>query len=239
MSASVVLFPNVMRIVPWTAAWGRPVARSTCEGERDLESQAEPVETHIPASSRWSRSASPSMSSINMFALFGSLFSGCPLRYVRGMVSRIPLTSLSLSSVRRVFSFSLFSCASSRAFAIPTIAGTFSVPLREPFSWPPPRICGLRGVPVFLKRTPTPFGPYILLPLSVMRSMPSDLVSMSSVPAAWHASVWKTSGSLNEFLCSWTSVASSFIGSIVPISLFAYMIEAKIVCSVRAFANRS
>jgi len=41
------------------------------------------------------------------------------------------------------------------------------------------------------------------------------------------------------FLCSWAIAVSSAIGSMVPISLLASMIDAKIVSGLRAFLNSS
>lgn len=79
-----------MRMEPWTAAWGRPVASKTCDGARDFELQAEPVETSMPFSSKWRRSASPSMSRNRIFALFGRRKVGWPFRYVRGIDFVIP-----------------------------------------------------------------------------------------------------------------------------------------------------
>jgi len=58
--------------------------------------------------------------------------------------------SLSRSFVIRADSSSRLVSASSRAFANPTMNGTFSVPLRNPFSWPPPYMRGFRLIPVFL-----------------------------------------------------------------------------------------
>jgi len=166
------------------------------------------VETAISSLSRWSKRASPSMSRMSRFALFGRRLVVCPLRYVRGIELVSPFISLSRSWVRRADSSSRDSSASSSAFARPMIPGTFSVPLLWSPSWPPPMICGSSGVPDFLNRRPIPFGPYILLALRVRRSIPRSCVSSVKAPPAWQASVWK----MIDELRLWVVVASSLIG---------------------------
>ena len=41
----------------------------------------------------------------------------------------------------------------------PNIPAGFSVPERNPFSWPPPNIIGFRLIPDFTYSAATPFGP--------------------------------------------------------------------------------
>ena len=55
--------------------------------------------------------------------------------------------------------------------------------------------------------------------------------SIGTLPIAWTASVWKYT------LCFRAIAPSSAIGSIVPISLFAYMMVTRIVLSVIAFSS--
>ena len=49
--------------------------------------------------------------------------------------------------------------AISKAFAKPTIPGTFSVPERLCLSWPPPKMIGLIGTPFLIYSKPVPLGP--------------------------------------------------------------------------------
>src|SRR5260370_38636029 len=71
------------------------------------------------------------------------------------------------------------------------------------------------------KRTPMPLGAYILWPERVRRSMflrgPSAERSRGSFPVTWTASVWKRAPA------AWAMAASSGMGWMTPVSLFAYM----------------
>ena len=73
----------------------------------------------------------------------------------------------------------------------PAIAATFSVPAREPFSCPPPRISlsAISNASVAQDQRAAPFGPPILCAESVSASTPSAAMSTGILPAAWTASV--------------------------------------------------
>ena len=76
-----------------------------------------------------------------------------------------------------------------------------------------------------------PLGAYILCPTTVSRSASSAATSTGILPTAWAASV--CSGTP----CSWAMRASSAIGWMVPVSLFANMIDTRTVCGVIAAAR--
>ena len=62
-------------------------------------------------------------------------------------------------------------------------------------------------------------GAYILSPATVSRSTSSTPTSMGILPAAWAASVCSSAP------WAWAMAASSAIGWMVPVSLFASMID--------------
>ena len=71
ISSGVLYLDRLKRIDPWAAVKGTPMARSTCEGSREPEVQAEPDEAQIPYSFIMSRMASPSMYSKERFTVLG------------------------------------------------------------------------------------------------------------------------------------------------------------------------
>ena len=67
---------------------------------------------------------------------------------------------------------------------------TFSVPLRRPRSWPPPVSWAAGKTPCRATSAPTPWGPYALWALRLIRSTPRASRPRGSRPRAWTASVW-------------------------------------------------
>jgi len=59
------------RMEPWAIVKGTPIARSTCEGCREPEVQADPEEAQMPYSFIKSRIPSPSTNSKLMFVVLG------------------------------------------------------------------------------------------------------------------------------------------------------------------------
>ena len=68
------------------------------------------------------------------------------------------------------------------AVAIPTTPGTFTVPLRAPFSCPPPSMTGSMRMPRRTIMPPMPFGPYSLCAENEARS--TLVMSSGTLPAA-------------------------------------------------------
>ena len=68
--------PRVIRMLPWANSAIRPIAKRTCEGSKEAEEQALPLDAYIPEKSRPSNIGYPSTSSNEMLTLFGSLFIG-------------------------------------------------------------------------------------------------------------------------------------------------------------------
>ena len=134
----------------------------------------------------------------------------------------------------RFVSASISCIHNSQALPIPTMPGTFKVPERIPRSWPPPSICAVTFTRGFFLRTynaPTPFGPYILCAVKAIISIPSLLTSTGILPTACVASV------NNNTPCFFAIALISLIGITVPISLFAHMIEIKMVVGRIAASN--
>ena len=70
-----------------------------------------------------------------------------------------PSMSLSLKDITLSIFSAISVIVSFTATPRPAIAGTFSVPERIFFCWPPPYIIGLIRVPFFTYRKPEPLGP--------------------------------------------------------------------------------
>lgn len=109
---------------------GRPMARSTWEGSKEAEEQAEPLETQMPLASSFSKMDSPSMASKVNEAMDGRRFTGSPVRRVRGNF-KTSWISLSRSMEIRGISSSKTAHRSFKAAASPTAPATFSVPERR------------------------------------------------------------------------------------------------------------
>src|SRR3989344_5043924 len=84
-SSLVVRQPSENLIELWANSYGFPNAKITCDGSSDSDVHAEPVEKEIPFASKYNTSASPSISRIETFTLFGRRFVGWPLSTVLGM----------------------------------------------------------------------------------------------------------------------------------------------------------
>ena len=65
--------------MPWAQVKGTPMERSTWEGSREPEVQAEPEEAAIPKADIFKRIDSPSMNSKEMESVLGSLSVSSPL----------------------------------------------------------------------------------------------------------------------------------------------------------------
>ena len=98
---------------------------------------------------------------------------------------------------------------------MPTMPGTSSVPLLRPPMCSPPWSKLLSGMLFFINNAPTPFGPWNLCAEKLRKSTSRSWTSIFILPTACTASVW------NKAPYSWATLASSFIGKIMPVSLFA------------------
>ncbi len=113
------------------------------------------------------------------------------------------------------------------------MAGTFSVPARRLRSCLPPVMNGSIRVPRLIHTAPAPFGPLNLCAESDSRSTPSARTSTGIFPTAWTASVCISAP------CSCAIAASSAIGWIVPISLFASITDTRAVSRSITARSRS
>ena len=123
--------------------------------------------------------------------------------------------------------------ASRAATPIPTSAGTFSVPARRLRSCLPPVSIGCIRVPRLIHSAPAPFGPLNLCADSDSKSIPSARTSTGIFPTDWTASVCMSAP------CWCAIAASSAIGWMVPISLFACITETSAVSFVTSSRRRS
>ena len=111
-----------------------------------------------------------------------------PFKWLPSMESRRSATCLRSSSTKVSF-LSRFIRLSSRAAAMPTMPGTFSVPARLPFSCAPPSNRLSVRNPFFTYKNPQPFGPWNLCAETDRKSACSFVRSISTCPAACTASV--------------------------------------------------
>ena len=123
--------------------------------------------------------------------------------------------------------------AISAALPIPTIPGTFRVPALRFLSCAPPWMKERIFTPFLIYITPIPFGPLILWPLALSISMFISSTSIGICPNACTASVW------NNTPCSCAIRPISLTGWMVPISLFAVIMEIRIVSGRIAASNSS
>ncbi len=72
-SSSVLKSLKDRRKDPWANSWGSPIPKSTWDGSKDPDVQAEPDEPQMPSKSKFKRMPSPSMNSKMMLTLLGSL----------------------------------------------------------------------------------------------------------------------------------------------------------------------
>src|SRR6266545_1719666 len=160
ISASVVERPSPNRTDATVPCDVAPIAWRTWEGAWLPELHAEPVET-ARSPSAISR-ASPSMPSKLTCRLCGRRWSGEPLTRTADTRAHRPSSRRSRNARSRAASPVISTRQISAARPSPTIPGTFSVPDRRPFSWPPPRSCGgstRRGFIFRMYRAPHPLGP--------------------------------------------------------------------------------
>src|SRR5205809_140836 len=158
-SAAVVDLPTVTRSEPFASSRSIPSASRTCEGSVSPEVHAEPLDTANPSRSRATMSDSPSVPGMQKEALFGRRSVGCPFSTASGTRARTPAMTRSRSVAWRGDSVGRWSRAMRIAAPRPTIPATFSVPVRRPFSWPPPVCIVAMRVPRRTYSAPTPFGP--------------------------------------------------------------------------------
>lgn len=128
-SSSVLSLPNEIRIVPSEYSDGTPIALITCETSVFTESQAEPVDIHIPIKSKRCSNISPLDLRIDKFILPGTWFSE---PFLIKSILDFRRTSLNASSKASsfLFTFSISSQLFFNAMDIPTIEAIFSVPAR-------------------------------------------------------------------------------------------------------------
>ena len=133
----------------------------TCDGSKEVEVQAEPVEAIIPYSSKYNSIASPSTSIKVILMLLGKRFSpkGGPFKRTLGISACTRSHKYLAISKTRFHSFSRDVCANSNALAKPTMPEIFSVPERIARSCPPPQIIGRIFTPRRMYSAPTPLGP--------------------------------------------------------------------------------
>ena len=184
----------------------------------------------MPRSSSSRSRLSPSMPSKQKFTLPGSRLTGSPLRAEWGICDN-PAISLSRRADTFVVFSSMWAQASSRAAAMPTMAGMFSVPARLPRSWAPPSMRLDSGIPCRAYSTPAPLGPWNLWAERDSRSIFCAFTSMDRWPAACTASVW------NRTPRSRHTAPISGMGRTEPISLLAYMMVTRAVSSRMASAT--
>ena len=137
----------------------------------------------MPFASRRSSRLLPSTPSTQKLTLPGRRFSRSPLRKLYGIFES-PAISLSRSAVMVRPRSSIPDTASSRAAAIPAIAGRFSVPARRPFSCAPPEISVYGRIPRRTYSTPMPRGPWNLCADIESISILSRWTFIGSCPAA-------------------------------------------------------
>ena len=105
--------------------------------------------------------------------------------------------------------------------ANPTTAGVSSVPERTSRSCPPPCSNGATGRSRRTTRAPTPWGPPILCPETVIASTPEAAKSTGTAPTACTASVW------TGMPCSLAAATTRSSGWSVPTSLLAHITETR------------
>src|SRR5438093_210633 len=158
-SASVVERPAVTRSDPFATPRATPSARRTWEGSVSPEVHADPLDTAKPSRSSATISDSPSVPGTQNDALFGRRSVGCPFSTASGTPVRTPAIRRSRSFACRGDSVARRSRAMRIATPRPTMPATFSVPVRRPFSCPPPVWMVAMRVPRRTYSAPTPFGP--------------------------------------------------------------------------------
>ena len=139
ISAAVVSLPNEKRMAEAARSGDRPIASRTCEATTEPTMQAEPLEAQTPSRSSAISivsEAKPGKADVERVgkARRRRRRSVAP----RGKRARSRATIRSRSFASRSCSLGKSRRTSSAAAAIPTIAGTFSVPGRRSLSWAPP-----------------------------------------------------------------------------------------------------
>ena len=131
ISSSVFHSHRLRRSEPCATSCGRPMASSTWLGSSEPDVHALPDDAQMPFASRRSSRLSPSTPSKQKLTLPGKRFTGSPLSALCGILDRP-----SIRRSRRALTLFAFSSrcaqASSRAAAMPMMAGMFSVPARRP-----------------------------------------------------------------------------------------------------------
>ena len=143
---------------PCATSCGLPIANITWLGSREPDVQALPEDACIPLSSSKSSNASPSIPSKQKLIFPYNLLSLSPFNALWGILES-PSMILSLLLPTLSLFLERLSYASSSAFAIAPIPGTFSVPALRPASCAPPSIRLESLIPLLAYKKPTPFGP--------------------------------------------------------------------------------
>src|SRR5437867_7798511 len=116
------------------------IARNTCDASCDPVLQADPAEQQIRYRSSRRSAARDSIPSNDKLDVFGIRDAPAPFTDAPVTVSSTDFSNRSRIERLLHFSSARYLAASSAAFPSPTMAATFSVPPRRPFSWPPPAI---------------------------------------------------------------------------------------------------
>ncbi len=114
------------------------MASRTCDGSREPDVHADPLDPQIPFISSMIRSDSPSMNWKLKFALFGRRSALCPFRRTVWDLSEHPVDQMVTDLNFFCGTFFHGCLARSAAIPYPTIPGTFSVPARRFLSCAPP-----------------------------------------------------------------------------------------------------
>ena len=208
------------------------MAASTWEGTGAPLEQALPAEAQTPSSSRTASNRSLRHPATTKLQWPGS-------RRVRSPVGSTPGISVSrlvnrpASRVSTATSGSRRRSASSAATPKPEMPATFSVPLRRPRSWPPPVSWAAGKTPCRATSAPTPWGPYALWALRLIRSTPRLSRPRRSRPRPWTASVWTQTRGLRAR----TAPAIEATSSTVPTSLLASITDTRTVSGLTAAAT--
>src|SRR5437867_5246605 len=129
--------PSEKRTNEFARSGGTPIASNTCEGERDPEVQAEPLEAQMPSRSKPAKSEMLSQPETVKATVFER-------RQRATLRSATPSTDAAArrrreeNESRRDSGKTGGLAKRSSASTNPTIAARFSVPARSSFSWPPP-----------------------------------------------------------------------------------------------------
>ena len=216
------------------AVSGKPIARSTWDGSSVPDEQADPVDTAIPSRSRAINSDSASIPSKLMFVVFGDPRLGCAVD--RGPGNRRQHARARDDRAARRAGRARSQLGGAQAW--PLLPGRRSrgrSPCRRAACARVSRPSGSHTtrVPRRIQSAPAPFGPLNLCAESDSRSTPSALTSTGILPRSARRRCG-TAPRAHARRC-----ASSAIGWMVPISLFACITDTIAVSSANASLSAS